>query len=245
MPKRIIDGEAIWSSDKLAACELWARREYPWLYPLADANGCFELTNLRVIWGKVAAIRPDLTLQKLQEVFEQFTRHGLLFTWSKNGKRYGHWTRSEGRLPPKSERSRHKSLAPDIPAGELAKYLNSFEINEVSNTDDLSRDSVLDLGSDLVGVKDLVEVEEMRKIAAAAFAAIGFDLGPFGHKPFQEVWIRKFKGRGEWLTALMEETIQECQEKNIGIPPQFYSAKHRVEEEENAIFAARNKRPPL
>lgn len=139
----------MWGSDKLAACEIWARREYAWLYPLADANGCFELTSLRVIWGKVAANRPDLSLQRLQEVFEQFTRHGLLFTWATNGKRYGHWTRSEGRLPPRSERRRHKSLAPDIPVGELAKYLNSFGIKEVSNVVDLGRDLVLVRGLDL------------------------------------------------------------------------------------------------
>ena len=148
----------MWGSDKLAACEVWARREYAWLYPLADANGCFELTSLRVIWGKVAANRPDLSLQRLQEVFEQFTRHGLLFTWVTNGKRYGHWTRSEGRLPPRSERRRHKSLAPDIPVGELAKYLNSFGIKEVSN--------VLDLGRDLVLVRDLDLVEERQEAAS-------------------------------------------------------------------------------
>jgi hypothetical protein len=240
MPKRIIDGEAVWSSDKLAACELWARREYPWLYPLADANGCFEITNLRVIWGKVAAIRPDLTQQRLQEVFEQFTRHGLLFTWSKNGKRYGHWTRSEGRLPPRSERSRHKSLAPDIPAGELAKYLKSYGINEVSNTHDPGLDLGLDLG--LVRDLDLVEVEEQRKIAAAAFAAIGFDLGPFGQPAFQEVWTRRFKGKtGDWLTQVMEETIQECQQRSIGVPPQFYTAKHSIEQEENTQFNHKHK----
>lgn len=155
----------MWGSDKLAACEAWARREYAWLYPLADANGCFELTSLRVIWGKVAANRPDLSLQRLQEVFEQFTRHGLLFTWVTNGKRYGHWTRSEGRLPPRSERRRHKSLAPDIPVGELAKYLKSFGINEVSN--------VVDLGRDLVLVRDLDSVVENQEAASPPEIPIG------------------------------------------------------------------------
>jgi hypothetical protein len=160
VPKRILDGEGMWGSDKLAACEIWARREYAWLYPLADANGCFELTSLRVIWGKVAANRPDLTLQRLQEVFEQFTRHGLLFTWVTNGKRYGHWTKSEGRLPPRSERRRHKSLAPGIPVGELIKYLKSFEINEVSN--------VVESGRDLVLVRGLDSDLDLEKKEAAA-----------------------------------------------------------------------------
>jgi hypothetical protein len=34
----------------------------------------------------------------------------------------------------------------------------------------------------------------------------------------------------------MEETIQECQRSEIGIPPQFYTAKHNIEEQETALF---------
>ncbi len=52
MPKRLIDFEAMWASDKLAACAEWAQVEYAWVYGLADANGSFELTNVRVIWGR-------------------------------------------------------------------------------------------------------------------------------------------------------------------------------------------------
>ena len=55
MPKRVIDFDALWASDKLAACARWAQAEYAWLYGLADASGSFELTNLRVIWGRAAA----------------------------------------------------------------------------------------------------------------------------------------------------------------------------------------------
>src|SRR5574337_1114273 len=57
MPKRVIDFEAMWASDKLAACAVWARREYAWLYGLADCSGSFELSNLRVVWGKVRPTR--------------------------------------------------------------------------------------------------------------------------------------------------------------------------------------------
>jgi hypothetical protein len=101
MPKRVIDFDAMWASDKLAACAEWAQAEYAWFYGLADASGSFELTNLRVIWGRVAAIRTGLTLARVTEVFEEFARRGLLFTWEENGKRYGHWTGSDvpGRLP--------------------------------------------------------------------------------------------------------------------------------------------------
>src|ERR1039458_3740422 len=95
MPKRIIDGEAMWSSDKLARCPLFARRVYPWLISLADAAGCFELTNLRVIWGKVAAIREDLTVDDLGKIFEEYQRHGLLFVWYVGQKTYAHWVGSD------------------------------------------------------------------------------------------------------------------------------------------------------
>jgi hypothetical protein len=90
------------------------------------------------------------------------------------------------------------------------------------------------------------ETPEAEEQTAAAFAAIGFDLGPFGQTAFQKVWVRKHRHHtGEWLTAVMEETIQECQREGIGIPPPFYSAKHRIESEENAQFAARYRKAPL
>ena len=80
MPKRVIDFDALWASDKLASCAEWAQSEYAWLYGLADASGSFEMTNLRVIWGRVAAIRKNLTLERLDEIFDEFIARGLLFT---------------------------------------------------------------------------------------------------------------------------------------------------------------------
>ncbi len=74
MPTRLIDFDALWSSDKLFACAVWARCEYSWLYGLADAHGSFELTNLRVIHGRVAPIREDLTLERLGQVFDEYHR---------------------------------------------------------------------------------------------------------------------------------------------------------------------------
>jgi len=90
-----------------------------------------------------------------------------------------------------------------------------------------------------------VRAEEDR-IAAAAFDAIGFDK-PFGHPKFKTIWLRRFKERKEreWLTETMEATIQECQQEKIGIPPQFYPAKHEVETREAAEFDRRYHRTPL
>jgi hypothetical protein len=128
MPKRVIDFDALWASDKLASCAEWAQSEYAWLYGLADASGSFELTNLRVIWGRVAAIRKNLSLERLQEIFDEFIARGLLFTWEENGKRYGHWTGSDvpGRLPARSWRVRLQKLAPPVPAEALAAYSARF-----------------------------------------------------------------------------------------------------------------------
>src|SRR5437660_228621 len=127
MPKRVIDFDALWASDKLAACAAWAQAEYAWLYGLADGNGSFELTNLRVIWGRVAAVRKNLSLERLEQIFEEFRANGLLFVWEENGKTYGHWTNSDlpGRLPPPSWRQRLERLAPPVPLEARAEYMKS------------------------------------------------------------------------------------------------------------------------
>jgi hypothetical protein len=128
MPKRVIDFDAMWASDKLAACAEWAQAEYAWFYGLADASGSFELTNLRVIWGRVAAIRRNLTIERLEQVLDEFIVRGLLFTWEENGKRYGHWTGSDvpGRLPSPSWRARLERLAPPVPRAALAAYVSRY-----------------------------------------------------------------------------------------------------------------------
>jgi hypothetical protein len=128
VPKRVIDFDAMWGSDKIASCAEWAQAEYAWLYGLADPSGCFELTNLRVIWGRVAAIRRNLTIERLEQVFGEFRDKGLLFVWGHEGKLYGHWTGSDvpGRLPPPSWRMRLERLAPPVPKQQLAEYMSRF-----------------------------------------------------------------------------------------------------------------------
>ncbi len=119
MPKRIIDGEAMWASTKLGLCSLESKSLYPWLLPLADARGSFEITSLTVIVGRVAALRPDVNEEVLARVFKEYEDVGLLLMWEVGGKRYAHWVGIEklGRLPPKSHRSKkyEKILAPPRP----------------------------------------------------------------------------------------------------------------------------------
>src|ERR1700686_5944069 len=118
----------MWGSDKLAACAAWAQAEYAWLYGLADASGCFELTNLPVIWGRVAAIRRNLTIERLEQIFTEFQDKGLLFVWEHEGKRYAHWTGSDvpGRLPAPSWRVRLERFTPPVPKQQLAAYMARF-----------------------------------------------------------------------------------------------------------------------
>jgi hypothetical protein len=127
MPKRVLHGEGMWTSTKLSECPEWAIPFYPWIYPLADANGSFELTNSRVVWTKVAPILPSFTPEKLDELLAVFSDHGLLFIWDQDGKRYGHWVGSDkpGRLPQPARRTARYGpvLAPTVPAEALREYV--------------------------------------------------------------------------------------------------------------------------
>ena len=99
MPKRVLDGDAMWASSKLESCKPEHIAEYSWLYPLADCNGSFEMTSLRVLCGKVYAIRRGFTEDDLRSCLVDFEKNGLLFVWSVRGKVYGHWTGSATTQP--------------------------------------------------------------------------------------------------------------------------------------------------
>jgi len=83
---------------------------------------------LRVIWGRVAAVRRNLSLERVEQIFHEFQDKGLLFVWEENGKRYGHWTGSDvpGRLPAPSWRVRLERLAPAVPKQQLAEFMSRF-----------------------------------------------------------------------------------------------------------------------
>lgn len=155
MPSRMVHYEAIWNSGKLAKCSNQARREYAWIYGLADCNGSFEMTDLRALWFRVAPIRPDMTVENFCEYLCEYQNNGLLFTWERNGKKYGHWTKSEepGRLPPKKTRDRYTWDAPVVPQKELKLYVNKFPSSKIAggrrsrpHPDSVEDESILGLG---------------------------------------------------------------------------------------------------
>ena len=133
MPKRIIDGEGLWRSDKLAkVTPTWIKAEYANLVPLALANGSFEV-NPRRIWSTVYSYnRPEITLEQVEEVLAEFERVKLLFRWTDGAtsKQWGYFVGIEkpGRLPaPSRLRQGHEILGPQPPRELLQTFLSDPE----------------------------------------------------------------------------------------------------------------------
>ncbi len=135
MPKRVLDGEGVWRSDKLARVKpLWVRAEYANLLPLALANGVFE-ANPRRVWVQVYAYnRPDVKLKEVEMILDALSHVGLLFRWADaQGKVWAYWIGIDkpGRLPGKSRRGRNEVVGPDPPVDELRKFLESNGIQKL------------------------------------------------------------------------------------------------------------------
>lgn len=129
MPKRIFDGDAAWTSSKIAALEpVWVRPEYAWLHSLAGPNGVFEF-DLRAIWARCYAfLRPEIGLPEVEIIFTAFHKTKLVFLWEQDGKQWAYWTNSDkpGRLPRKSWQKRYAergTLGPYPPEDALKKFM--------------------------------------------------------------------------------------------------------------------------
>jgi hypothetical protein len=129
MNKRILDGAALWKSDKLARIQPeWMRAEYANWIPLALANGVFE-ADARRTWATVYSYnRPDITFDDAEEIKREFCRVGLLFLWpdEPSGKVWGFFVGIDkaGRLPPESRvRKKHVETGPAPPAEALRSYI--------------------------------------------------------------------------------------------------------------------------
>jgi len=125
MPIRLLDGDAAWEADKLAACRQEYVPHYYMLLPLALANGSFEYNVpdiTRRVYGKTM---PTMTRDQVESILAQFQRAKLLFTWrTEDGKLWGYWTKIERRLPPVSQvRGGHYRLGAPVPVAGLAEFL--------------------------------------------------------------------------------------------------------------------------
>ena len=125
MAKRIIDGEGLWRSEKIARINpTWMRAEYANLLPLALANGVFEL-DVRRIWSLVYSYnRTEISFDEVDQILKEFERVGLLFRFfdAQTGKQWGYWVgiHKPGRLPSGSRlQKKHEMTGPRPPAEAL------------------------------------------------------------------------------------------------------------------------------
>src|SRR5580704_6668172 len=114
MPKRVVDGEGIWRSDKIARLEpIRARAEYANMLPLALANGSFECSASRVWSIAYSYNRPDVTVADVESFLAAFEDVGLLYRWTESdGKSWGYFVGIEkpGRLPGKSRKGKNEKI---------------------------------------------------------------------------------------------------------------------------------------
>ena len=136
MPKRVVDGDGLWRSDKLSLVEPPSRRaELANLVPLALANGVFE-ANPRRVWSSVYSYnRPDVSADDVGQILAEFERAKLLFRWTEpaTGKVWGYWIGIDkpGRLPGKSRRGRNETVGPEPPEQELRQFMDSNGIQNL------------------------------------------------------------------------------------------------------------------
>jgi hypothetical protein len=131
MPKRVVDGDALWTSDKLALVEPeWMRGELANLIPLALPNNSFEC-DARKIWSRVYAYnRPSITPDIVEQILHEFRRVKILFTWQDGGKTWGFWIGSEkdGRCLSPSQIHKYAHKGPGIPVDALKEFLSSDSV---------------------------------------------------------------------------------------------------------------------
>lgn len=122
LPKRLLDGEALWASRKLRRVREPSRIHYANWVPLAEANGVFE-ADTELVWSRVyAALMPSFTVEQTQDLIDEFVRVGLVVLWQQDGTTWGYFTgmEKEGRLPSASHLKRYKNLPPDCPSALLS-----------------------------------------------------------------------------------------------------------------------------
>jgi hypothetical protein len=117
MPARVVDGDAIYLSDKVKSLKPEHRAEYSYLLPLAEANGVFEADPHRIWVTAYAFHREGTSPGWVRDLLDDLKRVDLLRTWEEVGKTWGYWTGIDrpGRLPPKAHLNRYKNLPPNPP----------------------------------------------------------------------------------------------------------------------------------
>jgi hypothetical protein len=162
MPKRLVDGDALWRSNKLNQVQpLSFRSEYANIIPLAEADGTFE-ANGRRVWADVYSFnRPDITLETVEKILKEFERVGMLVRKSdENGKIWGIFIGIETRLPAKSQRDKYRQGNSKI-FKDIVKSSDGYNLLQNNSTPTLDQ-SYIGLGLDLVRSRKGFGPEELR-----------------------------------------------------------------------------------
>src|SRR5665213_506256 len=127
MPKRVIDGDALWTSNTLDKVPEKYRGEYSWILPLSQVNGCFECSP-RLVWRTCyAGVRPDWTVADVTAMLDEFEKAKMLFRFEYDGNPYGFFPgiQKEGRLPKPSDRLKSAKVWQSgmVPGQVLAEFL--------------------------------------------------------------------------------------------------------------------------
>ena len=131
MPKRIVDGEGLWRSDKLARLEPRWRPEFANLLPLALANGVFE-ADARRVWSIAYSYnRTEITADDVAQLLDALEAAKILFRWAdpSTQKTWGFWVgvNKTGRLPSQSRlKKKHDAIGPEPPAEELERFIQAI-----------------------------------------------------------------------------------------------------------------------
>src|ERR1019366_6021306 len=115
MPKRVVDGDAMWRSRKLKSVREEFRMHYANWIPMANHNGVFEASP-DSIWSIVYAfLMPHITEQDVAAMLTEFERCNLIDTWEESGKRWGFFVGMDkpGRLPSEAHKKRYAKGFPE------------------------------------------------------------------------------------------------------------------------------------
>lgn len=159
MPSRIVDGEALWRSDKLKKVKPSSfRAEYANLLPLALADGSFECNVDRIFFDVYAYNRPDISKNKIKKILNEFQRVGLLQKKTDaEGREWGYWVGIESRLPSDSTRHRYK-------IGKADLFVNIINKSRYSHDEVMNGLDGFGIGKDRIGEQSRQPREETPEI---------------------------------------------------------------------------------
>ena len=117
MPKRVVDGDALWLSEKVRALPEEFRLHYANWIPLARENGVFEADPQRIQAQIYGYLRPNFNVKAVQRLLNALIRVGLVRVWDADGKTWGYFVGIDkpGRLPEMRYIERYKNLPPNPP----------------------------------------------------------------------------------------------------------------------------------